>query len=379
MNVVSAAERLHQQRIFREMGQQPQLDLRIVGGEHHVARLGNESSANLAAQLRADGNILQVRVRGREPPRRRPSLVERGVQAFGRRVQKQRERIHVGALELRKLAILQHQPRNFVLGREIFQNVHRRRDHLALAVLHRLGQVQFVEENVAQLLGRIDVEFCPGLFVDLAGFDRTLAVQTHGKLTEDGGIDLDPGFLHPRQHRNERQIDLLIDVRQSRGLDFSAQYGRDASSDIGRPGQRVCQLQIEAADSNLRQRVIAVRGIDQVGVKHGLIAHAGQSDPAGRQLAQRSFAVMDGFGLLRIGQQPLQIAAKLVVTYRDSKSLARLGGKPNLQRTGFRLRLHRGTIKEQRAGFLRRFFRLSVVRGRSHNRSKFKRNRQGRF
>ncbi len=61
MNVIAVAERLHQQRIFREMRQQPQLNLRIVRRKQRVSRLSNECGADLAAQLRADGNVLQVR------------------------------------------------------------------------------------------------------------------------------------------------------------------------------------------------------------------------------------------------------------------------------------------------------------------------------
>ncbi len=54
----------HQQRIAAEMREQTQLDLRVVGGEQLRAGCGGECGANLAAQLGADGNVLQIGIDG---------------------------------------------------------------------------------------------------------------------------------------------------------------------------------------------------------------------------------------------------------------------------------------------------------------------------
>ena len=45
------------------MGQEAQLDLAVVGADQHLARLGHEGLADLAALLRPDRDVLQVRVR----------------------------------------------------------------------------------------------------------------------------------------------------------------------------------------------------------------------------------------------------------------------------------------------------------------------------
>ena len=58
MNVLPRAIGLDQQLILGEVRQQPQLNLRVVGLQQNVARLGNEGSANLAAQLGANRNVL---------------------------------------------------------------------------------------------------------------------------------------------------------------------------------------------------------------------------------------------------------------------------------------------------------------------------------
>ena len=55
-----------------------------------------------------------------------------------------------------------------VLG-EFFEDVLRGGDDLALAVLHGLGEEHLVEEDVAELLGGVDVEAVAGVGVDAFG------------------------------------------------------------------------------------------------------------------------------------------------------------------------------------------------------------------
>ena len=80
MDVVAAAEGLDQQRVAREVRQQAQFDLRIVGGEQDVAGFGDEGGANSRAEFGADGNVLQIGIGRGEAAGRRAGLVESGVQ-----------------------------------------------------------------------------------------------------------------------------------------------------------------------------------------------------------------------------------------------------------------------------------------------------------
>src|SRR6266853_1351049 len=100
MNVIATAERFCQQWVFREVGQQPQFNLRIVGREQHVTGLRYKRCADLAPKLRTDRNVLQVWVGGGEPSRRGAGLIERGVDALCTRVDQYWQRVHVSALEL---------------------------------------------------------------------------------------------------------------------------------------------------------------------------------------------------------------------------------------------------------------------------------------
>ncbi len=60
---------------------------------------------------------------------------------------------------------------------ESFENIDGGRYSAAFAVFHRLGQIQFVEENVAELLGRTNIEFASGKLVDIFGLDGDLAFE----------------------------------------------------------------------------------------------------------------------------------------------------------------------------------------------------------
>ena len=81
VDVLAAREGLAQLRLAGDVGEDAQLDLRVVGREQPVPRLGDERRADLAAELGADRNRLEVRVRRREPARRGDRLVEGRVQA----------------------------------------------------------------------------------------------------------------------------------------------------------------------------------------------------------------------------------------------------------------------------------------------------------
>ncbi len=147
----------HQQRIAAEVRQQPQLDLRVVGRKQLRARRRSKRRANLAPQLRANGNVLQIRIDRRQPARRRGRRLKRGVHARFR-IGQQRQRIDVIRFQLRQMPVFQHQPRHFMLLRQLLQHILRRRDGLAFAATHRRRQPQMREQHHAQLLRRIDVE-----------------------------------------------------------------------------------------------------------------------------------------------------------------------------------------------------------------------------
>ncbi|MBA7685007.1 hypothetical protein ES703_93420 [subsurface metagenome] len=80
MNILVVAEGAGQALVLGKMGQGAQVNLRIVGGKQLRPLRGDKGPPHLFAQLPPDGDILQIRLAGREPPRGRPRLVKAGVQ-----------------------------------------------------------------------------------------------------------------------------------------------------------------------------------------------------------------------------------------------------------------------------------------------------------
>src|SRR6266403_425177 len=101
VDVPALLEGFDERRVAREMGQQSQLDLRVVGREQQRPGRSDEGAANGFAARGAHRDILQVRVGRRQPARGSPGLIEARVDAPGLRVDESRQRIHVGGLELR--------------------------------------------------------------------------------------------------------------------------------------------------------------------------------------------------------------------------------------------------------------------------------------
>jgi hypothetical protein len=62
VNVEALAEGFLQRLDAGDLGEQPQFDLRIIGGDELVAVDGDEGAADLAALLGTDRNVLQVRL-----------------------------------------------------------------------------------------------------------------------------------------------------------------------------------------------------------------------------------------------------------------------------------------------------------------------------
>ena len=109
-----------------------------------------------------------------------------------------------------------------MLTQPLFENILRGRDDFALAILHRLGQQHLIEEDVAELFGRVDVEAMPGVSTHggaSLGVDAlSEVIYFDGKairhLTEHSGIDADTNLFHPQKDRYKRLVDGVVDVEQ---------------------------------------------------------------------------------------------------------------------------------------------------------------------
>src|SRR5262249_47749332 len=81
VDVLSPREDLAQRVLAGDVGEDPQLDLVVVGREQAVSAGRDEAGADRAALLGADRDVLEVRVRAGEPAGGGRGLVEGRVEA----------------------------------------------------------------------------------------------------------------------------------------------------------------------------------------------------------------------------------------------------------------------------------------------------------
>ena len=152
VDVDAIAKCVDQRAVAGQMREDAELDLRIVGGNQHVVRLGDKRAPDLAAKRRPNRNVLQVGIAAAQTAGRSDRLVKRGVHAAGHRINEFRQRVDVGAFQLLNASPLQHEFWDFVGERQFFQHADRRRHDACLTgALARL-QIQSLEQHFRQLL-----------------------------------------------------------------------------------------------------------------------------------------------------------------------------------------------------------------------------------
>ena len=131
------------------------------------------------------------------------------------RVDQRRQGVEVGALELGELAVLDQEPGQRVLGGQLLQDL-RVGARLAAGGLLERGQLQLVEQDLAELRAGADVELAPGQRVDLR-LDRR---QPLGELLREPAEERRrrPGCRPPPSRRARRSAAARARRRGPRAL-----------------------------------------------------------------------------------------------------------------------------------------------------------------
>ena len=106
------------------------------------------------------------------------------------------EGVDVSGLKLSKLAVFEDEAGDFVLFGEAFEDIDGGGDFFTFAVFDGDGEAEFVEENVAELLGRVDIELEIATGIDIAGLGVGFALEFDGHFSEDGAVDSYAGIFH---------------------------------------------------------------------------------------------------------------------------------------------------------------------------------------
>ncbi len=213
MHILVLGERTQQALVAGQVRHDAQLDLRVVGRQQHVPVGRDERLADLAAFRRPDRDVLQVGVRRREPAGRGDGLVVRRMHAARERRDLQRQLVRVGALQLADAAVVDDDTRQFVVFRKLDEHVFRGR-WLPLRCLANDRQPQLVEQDLLELLGRAEVERAAREFMGRL-FELRHPVREFAALAgKHVAIDQHTGFFHVEEDRNQRLLDVDIDVPQ---------------------------------------------------------------------------------------------------------------------------------------------------------------------
>ncbi len=287
VHVLPALERAHQPLLAREVREDAQLDLRVVGGQQPRARLGHERAADLAAQRRAHRDVLQVRVRAREPAGGRGRLRERRVDAAvggDRRGQGDQVR----GVQLRELAPALDDGHDRVQVADLREHpLVGRVAGLALAVG---GQSEPLEQHLAELLRRADRERAAGQLVGLLLELGHLVGHPRGDLGQQVRVDADAGVLHGRQHVHQRQLDVGQQPRAAALLQAAAPASRAAPARRRHCGSAPPSPPRPAPRARWRRRPASPRpcrprGSARSGTRRGRCRTPPAGRPAGRRAA----------------------------------------------------------------------------------------------
>ena len=300
MHVLPGAEGLHQRRVAGKMGHQPQLNLAVVRVQQHPALPGQEGPADLLALLGADGDVLQIRLGGGNAPGGGGHLVKGGMHP-ALCVGQAKKALHIGGVQLGQLAVSQKRIDDFR------GNVPQALQHLggggiAPLGLFAVGQLQLVEEHLAQLLGAVQVEgggVAGGKHLLLCFFN--ILHIALAQFPQEGGVHREARLLHAEQGDGQGQLHLFHQGQHAVLLHPAPLPQGQAHQ---RPGVR------RHAGAQGGQAVAFFLGVEQIRPQHGVPLEAfRQGQALAAEGVEQALAVMHqgGGGTQFRGQHSQQL------------------------------------------------------------------------
>ena len=259
------------------MRHNPQFDLRIVGRHHHLSFGCAERTAHAAALFGADRDVLQVRVVAGQPPGNRHGLCVIGVHAAGGGQNHFGQFVGIGRFEFGQAAVLQNQFGQWKIVRQFFQHAFIGGIAAAGGFFNAFGgQPHLVEQNILQLLGRIEVERlasqCKRFVFQLPQF----FAQLRALLRQLVAVDEHAVAFHGKQHLRHGQFQFLIHG-QLFAVHLRAQMLLDAEGEIG---------VLAGIFGRLVQRHVGKRDLLRAFAAQAFVGDGGQLQPAFGQFVQ---------------------------------------------------------------------------------------------
>ena len=180
-------------------------------------------------------NVLDVGIGRGQPPGGRRRHCERGVHPLRLGMDVARKRVGIGGFELGQLPPVDDLARQLMAhGGQVLEHLGRGRPLPGLG-LRAARQAHLAEQDVAQLLGRADIEAFAGQFLDFRFQRRGALRQFARQPRQDLPVDADAALFHAHQHRGQRTLQPFIDPRHAVRSEARLQKHARASASPRRP------------------------------------------------------------------------------------------------------------------------------------------------
>ena len=303
-----------------DVRQNAQLDLAVIGVHQRAAAVRHKVTPQPAAQLGADGDVLQIGLGGADAPGAGLGLDKRRMDAPIRPDGLQKP-LHIGGVQLLVGAVFQNVVHHRAVRAQALQC-------LGVGGIAALGlfagrQTQLVKQRLAQLLGAVQVKGVAHLVIDAGQQGFQFPLQFHAEPADALSVHRKADALHVRQHAGQRQLHLIVQCCHTLFVQFLAQRFQQRGQHTGVGKLGAGKRRADAVLGGQRRDLVFAGGrVQQVGsqlaVKADGPAHAaGGQGPAVQRLCVKG---------PNLGTAVQQSGQKRVVQAKDSR---------------FRLRLHR--------------------------------------
>lgn len=190
-----------------------EFDLGVVAGEEGevLGIFRDEGAADAAADFGADGDVLEVGVGGGEAPGGDDPLVEVGVDALGGGLDVGGECVDVGGFEFGGFAPGEDVWDDGVSGLEGEEGLFVGFELSGFGFFGFVGEVEVVEEDVAELFGGGEVEGCTGVLLDACFEFLEACFELVRNVGECEVVDADALALHAHEDGEEGCFAVLVE------------------------------------------------------------------------------------------------------------------------------------------------------------------------
>ena len=145
-------------------------------------------------------------------------------------VDQARQGVGVGRLQLGRLAVFEDPADDRMERGQLLENVLGGRESLGRPVLPGGRQLELVEQDMAELLGRVDVELGPARLEDRLLEPAEVGFELGRKASKDLPVDLHPDPLHVGQDLDQRLLQVPVNGLELFGLDPGPEEAADLES-----------------------------------------------------------------------------------------------------------------------------------------------------